>query len=459
MADHDQEVSEQQDNLFYAFAQETLSRLKALVEPIGGVPEQMGYNVSFGEESSTRTIQTKKDYRKVLLHYQFQIFLEEEPQLTELMQQPEPIVSRAVFEFAIITANRLLLFDIIKDAIERFDTLDLTRDQLIESFHRYRTVWTAPTLRYETVVPLLNFKSDVRHEVTLGRHLALSPFTPEEKTQAWNSDVDFYPTVKNPIEFNAFLQSKYKLACIRFQDQKKEYSTEDVNEELMDVLTALRLTKAGDVGAPAIFERSELQSRLMMPTATISRTNDYVVRQSGTEYNITEAELSQVNKLFVSLQGLNAQAQRGGLTVALRRFNQAYSRENDEDRIIDLTITLESCLLAGLSKELSYRFILRGAALLSERRDPKETKALLKEIYDNRSSIVHDGKTLLELKKGSKHDPPDHAAKEFLRQSEEIVRDILREYVIQMASKKLSVKKVNEQLELGIIERLAPQER
>ncbi len=66
MGDHDQEVSAQQDNLFYAFAQETLSRLKALVEPIGGVPEQMGYYVSFGEDSSTRTIQTKKDYRRVL---------------------------------------------------------------------------------------------------------------------------------------------------------------------------------------------------------------------------------------------------------------------------------------------------------------------------------------------------------------------------------------------------------
>ncbi len=291
----------------------------------------------------------------------------------------------------------------------------------------------------------------------MGTHLALSPFTPEEKTQAWNSDVDFYPTVKNPIEFNAFLQSKYKLACIRFQEQKKEYSTEEVNEELMDVLTALRLTKAGDVGAPAIFERSELQSRLMMPTATISRTNDYVVRQSGNEYSITEAELSQVNNLFVSLQGLNSQAQRGGLRVALRRFNQAYSRENDEDRIIDLTIALESCLLAGLSKELSYRFVLRGVALLADMRNPKETKSLLQEIYNIRSSIVHDGKTLSELKKDTKHNPSGHAAQEFLRQSEELVRDILREYVTQMSSSNQTVKKCNEQLELHIIEHLTSQ--
>ena len=96
--------------------------------------------------------------------------------------------------------------------------------------------------------------------------------------------------------------------------------------------------------------------------------------------------------------------------------------------------------------------------MLADSKDPKETKALLQEIYDKRSSIVHDGKTLSELKKDSKHDPPGHAAQEFLRQSEELVRDILREYVIQMASNNLSVKKLNEQLELCIIERLTPHE-
>jgi len=60
MGDQDQEVSEQQDNLFYAFAQIVLTRLKALVEPIGGVPVQMRYYAIFGEGSSVpTTIQTE----------------------------------------------------------------------------------------------------------------------------------------------------------------------------------------------------------------------------------------------------------------------------------------------------------------------------------------------------------------------------------------------------------------
>jgi hypothetical protein len=41
MGDHDQEISEQQDNLFYALARTILTRLKTLVEPLGRIPVQM----------------------------------------------------------------------------------------------------------------------------------------------------------------------------------------------------------------------------------------------------------------------------------------------------------------------------------------------------------------------------------------------------------------------------------
>jgi len=459
MGDHDLEVSEQFDDLFYAFAQTVLVRVKSFMKSIGGIPVEMRYHVSFDEGSSVRITQINNDYNGLLMHY---IVTEQPWTLEEFEKCAKVLWDEGIFRLPAYPGPPSSFEDVkislihqlflpIRDVIERYHTLDPTQEQLIESYHRYRNDWIAPFKRYEATIPLLNFISELQTEVTIGKHLVLSPFTPEEKTLIWNSEVDLYPNVTNPIEHGAFLRSKSKLAQTRLQDQTKRYGAEEINEELADVLTALRLTKTGDIGAPAIFERSEIRS-IWLPSPTITRTSDYDVRQSGTEYSITEEELSQVNNLFVSLQGLNAQAQRGGLTVALRRFNQAYSRENDEDRIIDLTIALESCLLAGLSKELSYRFVLRGVALLADNRNPKETKSLLQEIYTIRSSIVHDGKTLPELKKDTKHNPPGHAAKKFLQQSEELVRDILREYVTQMASSNLSVKKFNEQLELRIIE-------
>ena len=170
MGDQDQEVSEQQDNHFYAFAQAVLTRLKALVEPIGGVPVQTRYYTIFDEGSSVPTtiqtknvsqylvhtvsttipasgssahitIQTKNDYSKLLLSYQFQIFQEEEPELLKLFQQPEHIVSPAIVAYGTILAIRWRYLEVIRDVIERHDTLDPTRDQLLESYHRYRDVW------------------------------------------------------------------------------------------------------------------------------------------------------------------------------------------------------------------------------------------------------------------------------------------------------------------------------
>ncbi len=459
MGDQDQETSERQDDLFYAFAQIILTRLKVFVEPLGGMPVRTRYYVSFAEDCSSHTsLQTKTDYRTLLLHYQHQAFLEDETRLQEFIQQQEEFTSHALSAYAIVFLNNFLLLDAIRDALERYNTLDLTRDQLLESYHRYRDFWAAPSIRYKTVIPLLNFSSDVTQEITVGTTMVLSPFTPDEKTQLWNSDVDYYPNVLIPIEYNAFLRSRYKLACTHLQEQNKEYSTEEINKELLDVLTALRLTKAGNVGAPAIFENSELYS-MAMGTPMITRTDDYDVRQSGAEYGITEAELSQVTSLYANLQRLNSLSRRGGLVVALRRFNRAYSREIGEDKIIDLTIALESCLLAGETKELSYRFALRGAALLSKSKDPKETKKLLKAIYDARSSIVHDGKTLAELKRDNRQTPSGHATQEFLRQSEELARDILREYIIQMSNRHLPVKEFNNQLENLIIEHLTSTEQ
>jgi len=85
------------------------------------------------------------------------------------------------------------------------------------------------------------------------------------------------------------------------------------------------------------------------------------------------------------------------LAVALRRFNQAYARETAEDRLIDLTVCLESCLLSGVEDELKYRLSLRAAALLADRNDPERTQVMLNAVYQARSSIVHSGKQLSDV--------------------------------------------------------------
>src|SRR5260370_16933625 len=69
MGDHDLEVPERLDHLFYIFAQIILVRVKSFMKFIGGIPVEVRYYVSFDEGSSVRITQINNDYNGLLMHY------------------------------------------------------------------------------------------------------------------------------------------------------------------------------------------------------------------------------------------------------------------------------------------------------------------------------------------------------------------------------------------------------
>lgn len=76
--------------------------------------------------------------------------------------------------------------------------------------------------------------------------------------------------------------------------------------------------------------------------------------------------------------------------ITLSRFNTALSKQNKYDRIVDLTISLES-LIDG-STELAHRFSAYNAwAAESDPIQREGTYKLLKILYGARSEIVHGG--------------------------------------------------------------------
>ncbi len=78
--------------------------------------------------------------------------------------------------------------------------------------------------------------------------------------------------------------------------------------------------------------------------------------------------------------------------MPISRFNLAYTRRTAEDRIIDLTICLES-LLSDSPDAIAYRMQLRAAALLRKTHKPADVRDLIALVYDIRSKVVHTGKT------------------------------------------------------------------
>lgn len=173
---------------------------------------------------------------------------------------------------------------------------------------------------------------------------------------------------------------------------------------------------------------------------------------SKNQYRLAREEVDALRELFGQLVNPQTQSQLRDLDVGLRRFNQAYARARTEDKIIDLTIALESSLLSDQRDELRYRLATRGAALLSKRRNPKDTYSVLRALYDARSEIVHGGRTLAEIAKNGKI--KGILINELLPKAEQIVREVFIEYLARI-NPQSSLKMINENLDQTVVNSLA----
>ncbi|HEY7021196.1 MAG TPA: hypothetical protein VH349_08765 [Ktedonobacterales bacterium] len=324
----------------------------------------------------------------------------------------------------------------ILDIVISKRSLDLTDDEILDSYRQYRNEWSSGQARHDTVTMLINFESEVLETVfPSGQHL--SSLTSQEKAKIWEDATLSSPLIAMPVSVEDVIVSKFKLSG----EYKRSYEVPyvppiGIHDNLQDTITALRLLKGGAVEAPLTIDRSRLHyvwhedtNRLFNP--------DYYANNYTAPYILQQNDLAELTTLMNALHSLPRPSQRG-LYLALQRFNRSYARTIQEDRLIDLTIVLESTLLAGKNNELTYRLAMLGAYLLREKWPPKKTKLMLETIYDIRSKIVHEGKLLSDVpsrlrKAGVTADIP-----EFMRVCEDLVRDVLRTFVLQIASANLS---------------------
>ena len=78
------------------------------------------------------------------------------------------------------------------------------------------------------------------------------------------------------------------------------------------------------------------------------------------------------------------------LRTALSRFDKGCLEQEQEDKLIDYVIALESVLIGHSGSDLKLRFSLRGASLLGNSQDERsELFKRLSDAYEARNHIVH----------------------------------------------------------------------
>ena len=107
-----------------------------------------------------------------------------------------------------------------------------------------------------------------------------------------------------------------------------------------------------------------------------------------------QLEIDKAKCLYDCLTNLNRKTLEK-LQIPINRWIKSQTSQSSEDKIIDLAIALESLYLSDISEptELSFRLRLHAAWYLREKiKDRTELMKDFSEVYEWRSSVVHNGK-------------------------------------------------------------------
>jgi hypothetical protein len=285
------------------------------------------------------------------------------------------------------------------------------------------------------VVPLINFESAVK-AYDFQNGVSLEQLTQQEANVLGTPYLIGETSHSNRSRTTFKLQRCYKPSESPITKGIGPHEHE-LHQELFDVVTALRLHKAGDVAVPVYIELNPTDERQWEAGGFWGQG-----KRLGLAYEFKEEDLRPVTNLATEITRARSTGDKR-LNLALLRFGDTYGRNRSEDALIDGHIALESCLTPDSTAELGYRLALRGAALVAQRHPPAETRLLLNMAYNARSKLVHQGwslqdcfddkKFLKGIERYEKLSERKLLAANFGDQFLALVRDILKT-VIQLLS-------------------------
>ncbi len=244
----------------------------------------------------------------------------------------------------------------------------------------------------------LNLKDQL---VPLDQGVRIRPISKDELWELGGRS-RFYPMQFDPVEIVHPLGEDWNILDIEIHQQNEQvFSTEATQSVYEAVITALALVSPGhlqfgDLGVSANYGMGAIG------TLWTGRLSPKEIGHWGVQY-VLDQEISQRLKTLWPHIIKIMKAKRHDLRIPAQRLLNGGERIREDDAIIDYAIGLEALLLENASTELSYRFALRGASILSLSSGGKERFFnQLREFYNIRSKIVHgnpvDSKILRETR-------------------------------------------------------------
>jgi len=331
----------------------------------------------------------------------------------------------------------------LAEYITKYNTFKFDKQHASELLDKHLINWSLSNIAIDIFAPLCNFQADF-DEFLLPNGCKISRFLPAEKNRIRTSIFDY--EYSWGIWDLAKCQYKIHFSYTVRRDEGLRVP-ETIQDKIKNTITALRLTRKGSlkaihafaVVAPPVIRDGIGGFSLSLDTSGFPE-----------DYRLTEPDKARLVSLVNLLDQFQNHSDMKRLLLAFQWLHKSYSRMDIQEIIISQVITLECTLLAHDSNELSYRLGTRGAALLRDSRDAVVTDAILRALYDARSKIVHEGATGEIVAKIARK-TANMSLAEFTTNSEQIIRQILIEYLARLAPD-ISIKSINKELDAYVIQ-------
>lgn len=259
--------------------------------------------------------------------------------------------------------------------------------------------------------PILGFKLE-SNDLDLGDFFKIKRMSADELVELWY-DYDV---------LSAFSKSD-SIRMIKFCIVTEQKSQSDINTELNSIITSLRLWKKGDVGYDTIYYLSKWNpcgGRISGSTSIFFGNPPVVLKSVEVE------EFKNFYKIFKEVKISDYPF----LNIAINRFNYAYERKRQEDKLIDYMVAFEALFSEG-SGDLRYKIPIRVAKLLETDFDKRKMiRNTMKAGYDARSYIVHGNTVVKDVKvKFDKDNSKKTPLIEFVPMIEEYLRKCVKKFM------------------------------
>ena len=253
-----------------------------------------------------------------------------------------------------------------------------------------------------------NFDSDT-DRIDIEKGLVIRKVTSKEHERLLQSPI------WAPSAFSYMMLPKYVIETM--YTRRKAFGTErkqqpsNPAEKLYQLVTALRLFKPGVIGF------NEITTMPQTPFLGGS-TRSSIARKTfiGPKYFLGKTEIIQFKDFWRRFSTIYASKPKN-ISIAIKRFENAYERTSPEDKLIDHMIAYEALFFKqGETGEFGHKLSTRVAKFLGKTYEERKMVAKeINEFYRKRSKIVHGEEVVL---------PPD-----FVEKVEGYLRDSLKIFV------------------------------